>query len=295
MAAGGDAGCGYVGCHLFLFPIYTSADSGVTWTQTSAPNNYWSSVAASADGTKLVGAARGPFGFGGNDSDGLIYTSPDSGVTWTQTSAPSNSWSSVASSPDGTKLVAVISYDRSGSGGPIYTSTDSGATWTQSSALPHRWASVASSADGTKLVAVVGKVAGEYGDGLIYTSTNSGATWMPQSSAPNEYWTAVASSADGSKVVAVASVDGAIYTLQFPIPPPPPQPSPQLSIGASGGSLGVSWLVPSTLFVLQQNIDLGSPNWTDLPTPPTLNFTNLYYQVAVSPSFAAGFYRLKQP
>ena len=59
--------------------------------------------------------------------------------------------------------------------------------------------------------------------------------------------------------------------------------------------LGVSWLVPSTSFVLQQSFDLGSPNWTDVPTAPTLNFTNLHYQVAVSPSFAAGFYRLKQP
>src|SRR5207247_763494 len=68
VAAGGDTYCGYFVCYLYLFPIYTSADPGVTWTQTSAPNNYWSSVASSADGTKLVGAARGPFGFGGNDS-----------------------------------------------------------------------------------------------------------------------------------------------------------------------------------------------------------------------------------
>ena len=28
---------------------------------------------------------------------------------------------------------------------------------------------------------------------------------------------------------------------------------------------------------------------------PTLNFTNLNYQVAVSPSLGRGFYRLKQP
>jgi hypothetical protein len=91
-----------------------------------------------------------------------------------------------------------------------------------------------------------------------------------------------------------ASVDPAIYTVQFPIPPPPSQPSPQLSIGASGGSLGVSWLVPSTIFFLQQSFDLGSTNWTDMPTPPTLNFTNLYYQLALSPSLGRGFYRLKQ-
>ena len=87
----------------------------------------------------------------------------------------------------------------------------------------------------------------------------------------------------------------AIYTLQFPIPPPPPRPSPQLSISRSGVSLAVSWLLPSTSFVLEQNFDLGSTTWTDVPTPPTLNFTNLHYQVAVSPSLGRRFYRLKRP
>src|SRR5437773_1755711 len=94
--------------------IYTSADSGMTWTQTSAPTNtIWSSVASSADGTKLV--AVGP-SFDFNTAErigGQIYTSTNSGATWMQTSAPSTIWSSVASSADGTKLVAVISYDRS--------------------------------------------------------------------------------------------------------------------------------------------------------------------------------------
>ena len=109
-------------------------------------------------------------------------------------------------------------------------------------------------------------------------------------------WASVASSADGSKVVAVASVDGGtIYTLQFLIPPPPPQPSPQLSISRSGGSFGVSWLVPSTRFTLQESFDVGSPDWADVPTPPALNFTNLNDQVAVSPSLGRRFYQLKRP
>jgi len=46
--------------------------------------------------------------------------------------------------------------------------------------------------------------------------------------------------------------------------------------------------------VLRQNFDLGSTNWTDVAMPPTLNFTNLNYQVAVSPSLGRGFYRLRQ-
>jgi hypothetical protein len=58
--------------------IYTSSDSGDTWTLTSARmDGYWSSITSSADGTKLAVV---------DDVDG-IYTSRDSGGTWTLTSA----------------------------------------------------------------------------------------------------------------------------------------------------------------------------------------------------------------
>jgi hypothetical protein len=72
---------------------------------TSAPDTNWISVASSADGTKLVAAVGG----------GQIYTSVDSGATWTAADAPSTNWQSVASSADGSKMVAVVS------GGQIYT------------------------------------------------------------------------------------------------------------------------------------------------------------------------------
>jgi photosystem II stability/assembly factor-like uncharacterized protein len=52
--------------------------------------------------------------------DGGIYTSTDSGATWTQQTAglpPSALWRSVACSADGTQMVAVID------GGGIYTAT----------------------------------------------------------------------------------------------------------------------------------------------------------------------------
>jgi hypothetical protein len=174
--------------------IYMSADSGATWTQTSAPNETWWSVASSSDGTKLVAVA-----FGGG-----IYTSADSGATWTQTSAPSHGWYAVACSADGTKLVAVAG-DVYGEG--IYTSTNSGATWKQNSAPDEEWYSVASSLDGTKLVAAARPF---FYNGGIYTSADSGATWT-QASVPSEVWYSVASSSDGSKLVAVAN-GGGIYT-----------------------------------------------------------------------------------
>ncbi len=82
--------------------------SAQTWIQTSAPITNWTSVSSSADGSRLVAAAGARFlGFTTQHGVGLIYTSADSGATWTATSAPSTNWTSVASSADGAKLVAV--------------------------------------------------------------------------------------------------------------------------------------------------------------------------------------------
>src|SRR5437667_2915888 len=123
----------------------------------------------------------------------LIVVNPGSAQTWTLTSAPIASWKAVASSADGTKLVAAIQ------GGSICTSTNSGAAWTRTSAPNLGWKSVASSADGTKLVAAVH---GSYGGSSIYTSTDSRGTWQVTSAPGTNLWTSVASSADGSKLVA---------------------------------------------------------------------------------------------
>src|SRR5438034_11833287 len=81
-----------------------SPASAQTWTQTSAPSNYWWSVASSADGSKVVAAC---FSSG-------IYTSADSGATRQQTGAQLANWGSVASSADGPKTVAAASYSTGG-------------------------------------------------------------------------------------------------------------------------------------------------------------------------------------
>jgi hypothetical protein len=54
----------------------------------------------------------------------------------------------------------------------------------------------------------------------------------------------------------------------------------------------LSWIVPSTNFVLQQNVDLGTTNWVTLTNVPVLNPTNLQEEVSFSPSNSAGFFRL---
>ncbi|MFZ0827289.1 MAG: hypothetical protein WAO02_07685 [Verrucomicrobiia bacterium] len=184
--------------------IYTSTNSGATWAiHNSSPINsalYWSSVASSADGTKLVATVG--YTIYNTSPLGAIYTSADAGATWTaHTSSPLSStldWASVASSADGTKLVAAVR------GGQIYLSSNSGASWSAGPSVLNGllWTSVASSADGTKLVAVEG-------NGSIYTSINSGGAWTSRGPGAIN-WTAVASSADGNRLVATAS-SGQIY------------------------------------------------------------------------------------
>ena len=132
--------------------IYASTDSGLTWALTGAStNNLWATVASSADGSKLLAASevaivlvptlRGSYG--------SVYTSTNFGITWTSNHVPAAQWQSVASSADGTKLVAVAIEPR----GLIYSSTNSGATWVSNNVPNDGWHSVASSADGNQLVA----------------------------------------------------------------------------------------------------------------------------------------------
>src|ERR1019366_7252946 len=175
-------------------PVYTSTDSGTTFTLHTDTPVFVNSIATSADGTKLVVATPGQD----------IYTSGNSGATWVDQTGSVGLldglwWSSVACSTNGTKIVAVVR------GGWIYTSPDSGGTWTPRDSV-RTWNSVASSADGTKLVAVDGA------PGQIYTSTYSGTNWTAGEINPdfdggntNIYraWRSVASSADGTKLVAV--------------------------------------------------------------------------------------------
>src|ERR1039458_2299813 len=119
---------------------------------------------------------------------------------WTQTSAPSNHWQCVASSADGTKLIAAVnSYSfLTRVPGPIYISTNSGVAWTQTDAPSNYWQTVASSADGTKLFAVPQTVYN-----TIYISTNSGATWTSNYVFNVAFWWHITSSSDGSKLAGI--------------------------------------------------------------------------------------------
>jgi len=247
----------------FQGSIHVSTNSGAIWFNSISIGGY---VACSADGTKLVAAVDG----------GLIYTSPDSGITWITNNMPSKNWNSVASSADGNKLIAAVNP------GLIYTSTDSGANWTTNSAPSAAWNSVVSSADGNKLAAV--------GQGCVYTSTNSGTTWVSNSfslppSPPSNLidFHSAASAADGNKLTVGG---GRIYTLQT-------TPAPQMRVAPVNSNIKLSWIVPSTNFALQQSSNLVS--WADVTNAPVLNLTNLQEEVTMPLPGSNCFYRLATP
>jgi hypothetical protein len=163
--------------------IYTSIDSGETWSEADF-GRLWTKVTSSADGTKLYGIAF--------EAGNLrLYSSYNSGATWT-VRENTRSWRDLATSADGTMVIAAVD------GGQLFISTDSGVSWSARES-PRAWASVASSADGTKLVAAGGSSSNDF----IFTSTDSGTTWTQRGTAKR--WKQVASSADGSRLVAVVS------------------------------------------------------------------------------------------
>ena len=168
--------------------IWTSSDSGETWTYRASSKN-WYGIASSSDGTKLAAVVY----------QGYLWTSSNSGETWTNRVSTRN-WYGIASSSDGTKLAAIVS------GGNIWTLSDSGANnWSWNERLvgdgTQNWNGIVSSSDGTKLAATVT-------NGNIWTSSDSGANWNKHApgGADVHSWRGIALSSDGTKIAAVERI-----------------------------------------------------------------------------------------
>jgi hypothetical protein len=170
--------------------------------------------------------------------------------------------------------------------GPIYISVDSGDTWNLTSAPSNYWGFVTSSADGKTIVAV--RNGGE--SGSICLSTDYGATWTTNS--PMLSWGALAASADGGKLAATVANYTAI-TNQGRIYVSPSIVSPMMFLRPGNRGVKLSWLVPSTNFVLQQSGDLAA--WSNITNSPVLNLSNLQNEVELPSTNGTGFYRLKMP
>src|SRR5208337_1466813 len=74
------------------------------WVQLTAPSSNIGPIACSADGSKLLLA--GGYLFSWLHEGDVLYVSHDSGATWTAAAVPTGGWSAVASSADGTVLMA---------------------------------------------------------------------------------------------------------------------------------------------------------------------------------------------
>lgn len=177
--------------------IWTSSDSGVTWTQHAEMDPgmvLWTIATSSADGQKLT--AFGP----GN----YFYISSNTGLTWTR-HLPTVDFASMASSADGNRLVGVTG------GEYIYVSTDQGVTWTQQGTALGRtnWVSVACSSDCSRLIVAPA-------NGTLYASSDFGATWT--AGMDTEYWASVAISGDGTRVAALTASQSYIYIGDWTVP-----------------------------------------------------------------------------
>jgi len=132
-------------------------------------------------------------------------------VLWAETQPAGDvnkHWGAVASSADGTHLIASVyrtSYIINGTPSlsipHLYVSSDSGDTWTETQPtgdVDEKWVSLSSSADGTHLIARTSYV------GRLYISSNSGDTWAETQPVVgvNKSWDTVALSADGVHVIA---------------------------------------------------------------------------------------------
>lgn len=245
---------------IFNGTIYYSTNFGSNWVSSGATSRQWQALSMSADGTKILAAAN-------NDT---IYALTNFGGTWKPTGASVDTWKSLAGSADESRLVA-----SSTSG--TFVSSNAGTSWFPATSLSGQ---VTSSADGSKLAVFSGS--------KIYSSSDYGNTWASNSWPNNCFFQNICSSADGNRLFAVGTGLN-VWTCQL-------NPSANLNIRRSTRTnVMVSWLVPSTNFVLQQTGDLTSNQWSNVTNPPILNLTNLQNQVALPSPASQVFYRLTTP
>ena len=274
--------------------VFVSSDQGATWTKTGFPSGGNTAVACSADGTKVIAASAGQ----------PIFYSTNGGINCFTSSAPSFTWKELASSADGRRMVAVALSSR------VYLSDDFGANWTTIFPV-QSWNAICVSGDGNwvgatsaggsyissdfgvsgQSIPLAGKAIACSANGSnwviagtgvqTYTSTNAGLNWQTN---VLFLWNDVAMSADGNEIFFSSSYAGIWVGHDIS--------SPQLNIAPLDSAVKISWLLPSTNFVLQQNTVLTTTNWIPVPNNPLLNFTNLNQEVSVPTTSSNTFFRL---
>jgi len=184
-----------------LGSLFISLDGGNTAGIASGTiTGIWTSAAVSADGTVLVAGQLSddsqPSGY-----PGQIWTSTDSGTTFSATLSPQYGWNSVAMNSTGS-LMAAASLD------PAYTihiSTDFGATWNSTTQYGSQ---VAVSADGAVIVAA--------STNGLYLSFDGGSTWHFQTDSDAGTWGTLALSSNGMRTVGAMSLGVFVNASPWP-------------------------------------------------------------------------------
>jgi photosystem II stability/assembly factor-like uncharacterized protein len=217
----------------FSNPTTVSAAVSHTWTEQDVGLRYWTSVALTPDGQKMVATAQntkvyisndgGLIWGSANDSPTLsgwngitlsdngskiaasaqsdfIYISTNGGANWLESSGSGggiNTWSAIAGSTDGQYYVAAVQSPQA-----ITISTDGGDNWVEVTSLDQKdWYSIDCSSDCSTIVA-----AGF--DDYIYVSHDRGATWEEMTSIADRFWQTVSVSANGQKIIAMYNYEG---------------------------------------------------------------------------------------
>lgn len=135
------------------------------------------------------------------NSEARIWKSTNAGSTWSPlTSAGTHQWSTIATSQDGSVVVATENSENK-----IFISTNGGTTWVQKTISgATSWRALVVSNDGTKIKAITSNSA------KLYESSDTGANWTENATLPTTLNTGF--NPDGTR-----SSNGCWYSLPCPV------------------------------------------------------------------------------
>jgi len=179
--------------------LYYSHDAGRSFTRTivdpALTYAYYNYVATNGGGDTVFVTL----------SYGSIYYSRNSGMSFSKSTAPADSWWSIATMSTGQFAVALNSY--------LYYSTNYGYSWTKANSPAQDYYSAHMSSNGQFVVVAAGGGPNtNYKTGGIYTSSDYGKNYARSSAADSSLaWRAVTSDYTG-KIIAAAVSGGGVYS-----------------------------------------------------------------------------------
>jgi len=177
-----------IGGLLGEYYIWTSSDSGLSWSKNTTYGGYieWNAITSDSSGKYLAASTLYEY----------IWTSQDYGATWStnMNSSTQQQWRAITSDSSGRYLAAATA------GGFIYRSSNYGLTWTISqNGVGSTCNAITSDSTGQYLAATVNDGQG----GNIWLSTNYGASWVNYGDENlDQNWTSIASNSNGNYLVA---------------------------------------------------------------------------------------------